>query len=251
MKNIVLIGSGNMATNLGLELVNHGYIINQVWSKNLNNAEILAKKLNSKSTDRLSCISKADLYIVAVKDDALKSILEQLNLTNIIHTSASTGLDIFNSKLKNYGVFYPLQTFNKKINLNFSNIPIFIEADNDAFCKILIKLANKLSNTVIKMNSEQRKTLHIAAVFACNFTNHMLSIADNILSTSNIDFKLLHPLINQSIKKISNNKPTNVQTGPAKRKDKKIIESHIQNIPDKKIKKLYQLISTSIIENNV
>ena len=100
------------------------------------------------------------------------------------------------------------------------------------------------------MNSKQRKKIHLAAVFACNFTNHMYTIADTILSKNNTDFKLLLPIINQTVKKLNTNKPSKVQTGPAKRKETKIIESHINQISDKKIKELYKLISESIINND-
>ena len=120
MKNIVLIGSGNVATHLGSSLVNNGYNIKQVWSKQLKNADILSKKLDSTSTDDLNNLKNADLYIVAVKDDALGSVIKQLNLNNIIHTSGSIGLEVFNKKFENYGVFYPLQTFNKEVSLDFS-----------------------------------------------------------------------------------------------------------------------------------
>jgi predicted short-subunit dehydrogenase-like oxidoreductase (DUF2520 family) len=250
MKNIVLIGSGNVATHLGLSLVNRGYKIKQVWSKQLKNADILAKKLNSTSIDNLNKLKNADLYVVAVKDDALESVTQQLNVKNIIHTSGSIGLEVFNNKCKNSGVFYPLQTFNKEISLDFSKTPICIEANNKLFKNKLINIGNNLSDKVVTMSSEQRKRLHIAAVFACNFTNHMFSLSDTILAKSNIDFKLLLPLINQTVRKINQKKPSEVQTGPAKRKDKKVIQSHINSISDKKTKEIYKLISNSILKNN-
>jgi predicted short-subunit dehydrogenase-like oxidoreductase (DUF2520 family) len=250
MKNIVLVGSGNVATHLGLSLVNKGYAIKQIWSKKLKNANILAKKLNSTSTDTLNNIKNADLYIVAVRDDALQSVIQQLNVNNIIHTSGSIGLEVFDNKFKNYGVFYPLQTFNKEVGLDFSKTPICIEANNEFFENKLMNIGNDLSEKVVKMSSKQRKQLHIAAVFACNFTNHMFTIADTILAKSDIDFKLLLPLINQTVKNLTENKPCQVQTGPAKRKDKKIIQNHINNLSDKKTKELYKLISDSIMKKN-
>ena len=249
MKSIVLIGSGNVATHLGLSLVNEGYNIKQVWSKRLKNADILARKLESSSTNDLNNLKNADLYIVAVKDDALKSVIQQLNVINIIHTSGSIGLEVFNNKFINCGVIYPLQTFNKDLTLDLSKAPIFIEANNELFRNELMNIGNKLSKKVVLMNSEQRKQLHIAAIFACNFTNHMFVIADTILTKSNIDFKLLLPIINQTIIKLNTNKPSQVQTGPAKRKDKEMIQNHINNISDNKIKEIYSLISDSIIEN--
>ena len=250
MKSIILIGSGNVATHLGLSLLNEGYKITQVWSKRLKNADILAKKLNSSATNDLNNLQNADLYIVAIKDDALESVIQQLNVTNIIHTSGSIGLEIFNAKFANYGIIYPLQTFNKDLALNLSETPICIEANNELFKNKLINISSKLSEKVVVINSEQRKQLHIAAVFACNFTNHMFVIADDILTKSNLDFKLLLPIINQTIIKLNKNKPSEVQTGPAKRKDKKIIQNHINDISNNKIKEVYNIISNLILENN-
>ena len=250
MKNIVLIGSGNVATHLGLSLVHQGYTIKQVWSKQLINAKILAKKLNSTPTNTLNNIKNADLYIVAVKDDTLESVIKNLNVNNIVHTSGSIGLEVFKNMSGNYGVLYPLQTFNKQISLNFSKIPICIEANNKLFESELINIGNNLVEKVITMKSNQRKQLHIAAVFACNFTNHMLSIADTILTKENTDFRLLLPIINQTVKKIKNNKPSEVQTGPAKRKDNRVIQSHINSLSDKQIRDIYKLVSNSIMKDN-
>ena len=251
MKNIILIGSGNVATHLGLSLLNQGYTIKQVWSKQLINAKVLAKKVNSTATNELKNIEDADLYIISVKDNALVSIIQKLNVNNIVHTSGSIGLEIFNSKVKNYGVFYPLQTFNKEIHLDLITTPICIEANNKSFQKNLMRIGKDVSKKVIKMNSEQRKKIHLAAVFACNFTNHMFTIADEILSKNNTDFKLLIPIINQTVNKLNLHKPAKIQTGPAKRKETKIINSHINQLSDKKIKELYKLISESIIKYNV
>ena len=144
MKNIILVGSGNVATHLGLSLVKKGYKIRQVWSRNIQNANILAKKLNSNPTDSINKLKNADLYILAVKDDAVKYILNKLTVDNIIHTSGAIDIDIFHGKFKNYGVFYPLQTFNKQVNLDFSKTPICIEANNKSFNKKLLNIGNKL-----------------------------------------------------------------------------------------------------------
>lgn len=250
MKNIVLIGSGNVATHLGLSLVNQGYTIKQVWSKRLKNADILAKRLNSDSTDTLKNLKKADLYILAIKDDAIEPVTKQLNVNNVVHTSGSIGLEVFKNKFENYGVFYPLQTFKKKISIDLSKTPICIEANNAMFENKLLNIGDNLSEKVVKMSSEQRKQLHIAAVFACNFTNHMFAIADTILTRSHVDFKLLLPIINQTVITLNKKKPSQVQTGPAKRKDMKIINSHIDDLSDKGTKEIYKLISDSIMKSN-
>ena len=239
-----------MASHLGFCLLKKGYNIIQVWSKRLINAEVLAKKLNSIATNDLCKIKNADLYIVSVKDDVLSSVIQQLQVNNIIHTSGAIGLEVFNNRSKNYGVLYPLQTFNKNIKLDLSQTPMCIEANNKLFENHLMNIGDDLSNQVITMNSKQRQQLHIAAVFACNFTNHMYSIADSILAKSDINFKLLLPLINQTVKKLNQNKPSQVQTGPAKREDKKIMQSHINNISSKESKEIYKLMSNAIIKNN-
>lgn len=252
MKNIVLVGSGNVATHIGISLIQQGYKIKQVWSNKLKNAEILAKKLNSTATNKITSLeyADADLYIISVKDDILANIIQQLKNINIVHTSGSAGLEVFKNRFNNYGVLYPLQTFNKEVSIDLSTTPICIEANNQNFHNKLIDVAAKLSKKVVTMKSEQRQQLHIAAVFACNFTNHMFEIANNILNKSNIDFKLLLPIINQTVIKLEKNKPSEVQTGPAKRKDKEIIQKHIDNIQEEKLKDIYKLISNSIMKEN-
>ena len=250
MKNIVLIGSGNLATQLGLSLLDNGYNIIQVWSQQIKNAINLADKLNCNATDSLKNLAKADLYILAVKDDKIKSIVNSISVDCIVHTSGGSDIDIFNNKFKNFGVFYPLQTFNKEIDIDFENIPICIEANNKEFEVKLNNLAKSLSKRITVLNSKQRKKLHVAAVFACNFSNHMYTNAYNLLKEDNIDFKLLIPLINQTILQLNDNKPEDVQTGPAKRKDVKLIEHQLEIITNKKIKELYQFITNSIIGLN-
>ena len=248
MKNIILLGSGNVATHLGIALKNSNYTIVQVYSKSIENAKILAKKLDAQFTNNLSKLKSSDLIIVCINDDAILSVLSQIKNTAIVHTSGSIGLDVFKQKFTNYGVFYPLQTFNKEIDINISEIPFCIEGNSLEFEKQLIKIAKALSNNVVKMNSQQRKQLHIAAVFACNFSNHMYSIADDLLAKKNIDFKILLPLIRKTNANLENYRPKEVQTGPAKRKDTAIIQEHIATIKENEIKELYHRISDNIIK---
>lgn len=250
IKNIILIGSGNVSTQLGISLQKNRLNVIQVWSKKIVNAQLLAKKLNCAATNSLSDLKKADLYIVAVKDDKLKITLKKLDISNIVHTSGSIKIDIFSKKIKNYGVIYPLQTINKEININFKKVPFCIEASNKKFESELLKLSEKLSDHVYKLNSIQREKLHIAAVISCNFTNYMYKISHDILEESKIDFKILLPLINQTVLKIHHHTPDQAQTGPAKRKDMNIIDKHIKSISDINIKNIYKLLSKSIIESN-
>ena len=248
MKNIILVGSGNVATHLGIALQNCNYKIVQVYSKSIENAKKLAQKLNTNFTNDLTQLKTADLIIVSVNDDAISTVLSKLKNTAIVHTSGSIGIDVFKPNFSDFGVFYPLQTFNKDIELTISEIPFCIEGNSKAFEKELIEIAKKLSNNVVVMDLAQRKQLHIAAVFACNFSNQMFSIADDLLAEKDINFKILLPLIKQTIAKLNTNKPKAVQTGPAKRKNIKIIQEHINLIQQEDIKELYQKISNNIIK---
>ena len=250
MNSIVLIGSGNVATHLGLILQNKGFIIKQVYSRDIKNAKILATKLNTKFTNNLTNLKEADLFIIAIKDDAIKEIIPKLKKKNIVHTSGSVSINTFNKKHENFGVFYPLQTFNKEIKIELTKTPICIEANNTDFKNILIKIAKKISEQVVCVNSKQRKQIHIAAIFASNFTNHMFTIADKILSKSDLNFSILIPLINKTISKLQEDTPKKIQTGPAKRNDIKIIKSHIKEIDDHDIELIYQNISNNIIKEN-
>lgn len=250
MKKIIILGSGNVATNLSIALKQKGYNIIQIWSNKIENAKALANKIGCPHTNSLEKLLYADLHILAIKDDAIKDILDKLPDIKVVHTSGSIGIEVFENKFTYYGIFYPLQTFNKTINISFDKIPICIESNKISFQNDLIEIGNKLSEKVILLTSKQREKLHIAAVFACNFSNHMYAIADNILSEVNIDFKLLFPLIDETVNKIKYNRPDHVQTGPAKRNDQKVITSHIKNISNYKTKEIYKLISNSIIKKN-
>ena len=250
MKSITLIGSGNVATHLGLALKKNNYQITQVYSRTLVNAEKLAGMLNAEAINNLSELKIVDLIIISIKDNAIIKVIKKINNSPIVHTSGSVDLTIFGDKFKHCGVLYPLQTFNKNINLDFSNIPICIEANNKAFEQEIKRLANCISNRVICITSKQRKQLHIAAVFSTNFSNHMFSIAEDLLNKSGVEFSILLPLIQQTIKKLEKNKAKNVQTGPARRKDTAIIQDHLTNIQDKKIREIYQKISENIIKEH-
>ena len=250
MKNIILVGSGNVATHLGIALQNCNYKIVQVYSRSIENAKKLAQKLNTNFTNDLTQLKTVDLIIVSVNDDAISTVLSKLKNTAIVHTSGSVGIDVFEPNFSDFGVFYPLQTFNTDIEFTISEIPFCIEGNSKAFEKQLVEIAKNLSSNVITMNSEQRKQLHIAAVFACNFSNQMFSIADDLLTEKDIDFKILLPLVKQTIAKLNTNKPKAVQTGPAKRKDIKIIQEHINLIQQEDIKELYRKISNNIIKTH-
>ena len=252
IKTITFIGAGNVATHLAKAFFNEGYEIEQIFSNNIDNALALADEVNSIAIDNvINLNSISDLYIVAVKDDAIQSVLQQIIDKNIfiVHTSGSIPISVFETTgFNNYGIFYPLQTFSKSKAINLLEVPFCIEANNNE--NLLFELANKLSNTVHLVNSEQRKKLHLAAVFACNFTNHMYAIAEDLCIKNNVNFNILKPLIKETAEKITLNHAKDVQTGPAKRNDEQIIQQHIEQLDDlKNYQEIYRLITQNIQDN--
>ncbi len=256
---ITFIGSGNVAVHLSEELKSKGFEIIQIFSRTESNAKKLANILNTCYTNDLQKISdKADLYIISVSDDVLPRICKSKILKSkiknklVVHTSGSSDIDILKDLSSNYGIFYPLQTFSKQRKISFNEVPICIEANNKTNESILKNIANKISNKVLSISSEERKYIHIAAVFACNFTNYFYSIAEQLLNKKNIDFNILLPLINETTKKIKYFNPNDVQTGPAVRNDIKIIEKHLDALKKyPEYEKLYKLISKNITNDYI
>lgn len=250
-KKIILIGAGNVATHLGLAFKKSKHTILQVYSPTKRSANALASILNAKPVTDLKKIDQdGDIYIIAIKDDVIIHVVKQLRLKDkiVVHTSGSTPMDILKNTSKNYGVFYPLQTFSKSKKIEFKNIPICLEASNADTYKALDSIANGISDTVRKVNSKQRKAIHVAAVFACNFSNHLYAIAEQILKENKLSLDILKPLIQETADKIKNNSPLKMQTGPAKRGDKKIMDAHLKMLAEKKeYQQLYKLLSQSII----
>lgn len=255
LKTITFIGAGNVATHLAKAFFSKGFTISQVYSQSLKNATLLASQINAKPFNRISELTdKNHIYIVCLKDDVIEQVLNRITIKNklIVHTSGSVNLDIFKRLgFSNYGIFYPLQTFSKEKVVVLEEVPFCIEANNNENEQLLLELAKTLSNNVQLINSEQRKKLHLAAVFACNFSNYMYTIADELLSNHNLDLNLLKPLIIETANKIKDNSPKAMQTGPAKRKDKAVIENQLQLLVDSKdYQDIYRLITENIIKNS-
>lgn len=250
---IVFLGSGNVATHLSIALQTIGEEIRQVWSPNLKNAETLASKLKAQPINEYNqIILDADLYIIAVKDDAIANVASYLKAVSglVVHISGATTIDALESNNR-IGVLYPLQTFSKTKEVSFKNIPLCIEAKSASDLSILQDLANRLSEKVYLLNGEQREVLHVAAVFACNFTNHMYSLANQILTKSNLDFDIIRPLIAETADKVQENLPENVQTGPAVRNDVNTMDKHLKWLKTMpQLVEIYQTLSNSIINNN-
>ncbi|QXU42635.1 Rossmann-like and DUF2520 domain-containing protein [Pedobacter sp. D749] len=247
---IVLLGSGNVATHLAKALKSKGEEIVQVYSQNLDNATLLAQSIATEAIDDLNKIKQnGDLYIISVKDDAIESVAKSLkNVTGlVVHTSGTTDINILSSQVTKAGVFYPLQTFSKEKEVSFENIPLCIEANDDSQLTILSNLAAKISREVYKLNGEKRKVLHLAAVFACNFPNHLYALANKILSQNDLDFEIIRPLIAETADKVMSNLPENVQTGPAVRADESTLNKHLSMLTDMpEVQNIYQTLSDSI-----
>ena len=249
---IVLIGSGNVATQLGLSLKKH-HNIHQVFSKHLKNASSLAKKLDATATDNIKDVTpNADIYFLSVSDDAIKSVVKELPGTKgtVVHTAGSAAVGVLD-RFENFGVFYPFQTFSKNRNISFNNIPILIEGNSKNTTAQLLKLASSLSANTYEVNSEQRMMIHIAAVFVCNFTNHLFHIAKTISDEAELPFNILQPLIEETVSKAIYSSPENTQTGPASRDDKQTMQKHIEflakSFEDDNLVELYENISNRII----
>jgi predicted short-subunit dehydrogenase-like oxidoreductase (DUF2520 family) len=249
--NIVLIGSGNVATQLGRAFKMAGQNIVQVWSRNIDHARELADTLASEPiSDLFDLDINADLYIIAVKDEAIKQLAHELKVNDklIVHTSGTTGIDALEGSSSKIGVFYPLQTFSKVKSIDLRQIPISIEGNTPEVASIIHAIADRLSEKVFELRSDQRKVLHVAAVFACNFTNHLFSLSQELLKGQNLDFDLLRPLINETANKVQLNDPITMQTGPAIRGDQSTINIHLDLLAGKpELKELYQKLSQSIV----
>ncbi len=254
---IVLIGAGNVGYHLGRKLHRVGEAIIQVFSRKLYKAKNLASQINAQYTSSLNRILKnADLYILAVHDDAIRDIAINLFKNGIddkliVHTSGATPTTIFeNVGLSRFGVFYPLQTFSISKEPVFEKIPFCIDANTNSDIEFLRKLAQKISPNVHYIDNQQRSLIHVAAVFVNNFSNHLFHIADEILKNENLSLEILLPLIEETVNKIKTNSPSKMQTGPAKRGDEATIKNHLELLESNpKYQKIYELLTASIQES--
>lgn len=250
--SVSIIGSGNVANSIGISMLNAGFKIKYVYSRNIKKAQKLAKILKAKFTNNPEIIKKQSaINFICITDSAINDVAKKIANSNsvLIHTSGSTDIEVLKKYTKNCGVFYPVQTFSIQAIQDFSKINVCVEFSNKNVYNILQNIGKKLKVNLIKLNSSQRLNLHIAAVFANNFTNHMMAISENLCSSNKIDFNILKPLISETFEKIKNNTPYNVQTGPALRNDKNILKKHLIELK-KNINyfKIYSFVSKSIAE---
>ncbi|NBB28712.1 DUF2520 domain-containing protein [Cellulophaga sp. BC115SP] len=261
---ISFIGAGNVAWHLSQALETANYDIETVYSRNPSNARALTQQLYNAQVHRgLDFLdSNSDIFFLCVSDDAMEEVIRNLSLPSgaiLVHTSGSKTLnelqelvDVYLDETIRTGVFYPLQTFTKMFHVNFSEIPICLESSNLDVENLLITLAQSISDVTYAVNSEERKRIHLAAVYACNFTNHLWGIAQDLMKKNDLEFKLLEPLIKETLRKALESEDIfAVQTGPARRNDQKIIQRQIGSLKDHTgYKKIYESITEDIIDKN-
>lgn len=253
--DVSFIGSGNLAWHLAPALDNVGYIVREVYSPNPAHAEALTERLyqaDVKASLDFST-SKSRLFVIAAADDSISTIAREVILPDesmLIHTSGSQPLSLLQfAAAASTGVLYPLQTFSKAKRIDFKTVPLFVESNTEAGERLLLNLARTVSTKVRKITSEERRALHVAAVFASNFPNHMLTMAKKILQKNSLDFELLKPLIQETINKSLSIGPENAQTGPAVRSDLEVLDHHLEFLhDDEQTAALYRVISQHIID---
>jgi len=251
---ISLIGAGNLATRLGIALKAAGHDFVQVYSRTEASAQTLAKMLGAEAVvqaDKLH--SDASLYICALKDDALPEILKRVDVGNgiLVHTAGSLSLDILKPFAAKTGVFYPLQTFSKEREVDFKTVPVFVESSDKIVSYILKQLAVDLGSEVYEITSEQRLKLHLSAIFACNFVNYLYSVSSDLLVENNLPFEVLKPLILETAAKVQTQPPADVQTGPAVRFDRKVMDRHLAQLEKHPAwKTLYKELSVGIYQRS-
>ncbi|MES2809692.1 MAG: Rossmann-like and DUF2520 domain-containing protein [Bacteroidota bacterium] len=252
---ITIIGSGNVATHLSAAFKNAGHRIVQVYSRSIDNAALLAYHVKAEPIDDLSQIDpETDIFVISIKDDAIGIVAEELAIHQklMVHTSGATDMYSLLAFSDNVGVFYPLQTFSKTKEVDFRTVPLCIEAADQNIAQKLKELAQSISNSVYDVDSAQRKILHLAAVFACNFPNYLYNIAQQLLAEHNLDFNLIRPLILETAQKALVALPATVQTGPAVRNDKVTMSNHLALLADKPdLQQIYNLLSQGIIKMDI
>ncbi|OBQ52840.1 DUF2520 domain-containing protein [Tamlana sp. s12] len=246
MISVVILGAGNVATHLfkAFNKTNEVSVI-QWYNRTLDKLKPYSKQVNT--CDNLDDLVDADLYILTVSDDSIAELSSKLPFEDklVVHTSGSVGVYDLDKKLKR-GVLYPLQTFSKDADVDFANVPICIETIDKKSYPLLKKVAVSLGSPTKRVNSDQRRTLHLAAVYVNNFTNQLYRIAHEITESEGAEFDMLKPLILETAKKVQDMSPYMAQTGPAKRNDKKTINAHLKLLEKQEHKDIYKLLTKSI-----
>lgn len=245
MVKVTILGGGNLANHLiSVFLETEEILLQQVYNRSLKNIKWCENHVEI--TNELQSIKKSDVYIICVSDAYIEELVHKIKDLKglVVHTSGAMPIDNL-IPLERKGIFYPLQTFTKGKKVDFKNLPICIEADQNEDLVLLENMASKISNKVYPINSFQRKKLHIAAVFVNNFVNHLYTIGEDICVANDIPFEILQPLILETAQKLSELSPKEAQTGPAKRNDQKTIEAHKEDLSID-LKEIYSLLTQAI-----
>ena len=242
---IVIIGSGNVAYHLAKAFTQNNIEVSQIFGRNAIELKKISEEFNiSFSTEKLE---EADFYLISVSDSSVEQVSDLIKNENalVAHTSGSLPLEILKGNYRKAS-FYPLQTFSKTKNLDYSKIPFFIEAENQIDEKSLFELASLISDNVETSDYEKRKYIHLTAVFACNFVNHLFARAKEISDSQDLDFNYFIPLIDETVEKIHHLEPKSAQTGPAVRGDERILKLHEELITNDEHLKIYNTMNESI-----
>lgn len=249
---VVWIGAGNLATQLGVALARAGHETLQVFSRTEASASALAARLHCAATDRVEDIlTGADVYVFSVKDSVLEELVARIapriGQALCIHTAGSMPMDVFRGHAAHYGVCYPMQSFSRTVDVDFREIPCFVEASDEASLAQVRQLAESVSGRVMEMSTAKRRYLHLAAVFACNFANHCYALSAEVLEKEGIPFDVMLPLIDETARKVHRIAPQEAQTGPAVRYDRNVIDKQMDLLADDEgLQGLYGLMSRSI-----
>ena len=246
MIKIILLGAGNVGHHLS-KAFNKSTEIDLVQWYSRDNSKVSYNDIDTEIINDLSKIKSADIYVISISDSYVGEISEKLNVSEklVVHTSGSLDLSIIDSKNRR-GVFYPLQTLSKNKEIELAKVPICIESENNKDLVLLETISKYIGCKTYKIDYNERKILHLAAIFSNNFVNHMFTIAKEILDDKNLDFNILKPLINETVDKIHKLDPENAQTGPAIRNNNEIILNHIKTLKKDDHKKLYELMTKLI-----
>ncbi len=246
IQTIAIAGTGNVAFHLGKAFKDAGLEITGVFGRDEKKRSALAKQLNTREVEKANDLH-ADLVLICVKDDSIEEISNKIDSELlVVHTSGSIPMNVLHMH-QNYGVIYPLQTISKEVKLDFTRVPFLIEASDSEQLKHIAELSARISEDIQVVNSQDRETLHMAAVMVNNFTNHLVATAKSILDEHGLDWKLLLPLLQETTRKLNDSDPLAAQTGPAKRGDLKTIEKHLSKLKESD-QILYKLFSERIAD---
>ena len=251
----VIVGAGNVATHIAKTLAAHNCAPAQIWSRHADTAAVLAREVGSKAVARFEDIdTDADVYIISVADQALEGVIKDLcrccKQGFFVHTAGTMSMDLFEGECNHYGVLYPMQTFSKDKALDFKKVPCFVEASDQMAYETIMQLANTLSDNVHRLEGKDRKWLHVAAVFACNFANACYTMAERILKEHGLDFDVMLPLVDETTAKLHSMSPVEAQTGPAARNDHNVMNRHMDMLKDNAdMQAIYRMMSEIIMNS--